>query len=82
MTPRPDDDGWDGYLAAFHAERPGITEAVLGRARSDDGGDPYDWLTDALPDQGVVVDIACGSGPLAARVAAAAGSVSTAARPN
>jgi SAM-dependent methyltransferase len=54
---------WGPYLAAFHAERPGITEAVLGRA----AGDPYGWVLEAVPDTGRVVDVACGSGPLASR---------------
>jgi SAM-dependent methyltransferase len=54
---------WGPYLAGFHAERPGITEAVLGRAT----GDPYGWVLEALPDEGRVVDVACGSGPLAPR---------------
>lgn len=66
--PKPGDGGWDRYLDAFHAERPGITETVLGRALADDGRDPYDWLAGALPDEGVVVDVACGSGPLATRL--------------
>jgi SAM-dependent methyltransferase len=68
VTPPELGDGWNGYLATFHTERPGITEAILGRSRSDDVGDPYDWLIDALPDQGAVVDVACGSGPLATRL--------------
>jgi SAM-dependent methyltransferase len=60
-------DGWDGYLAAFHAERPGVTEDVLADASADDGRNPYGWLAQALPRDGVVVDVACGSGPLASR---------------
>lgn len=64
------DDGWDRYLATFHRERPGITDAVLGCARAADGRDPYDWLADSLPVRGVVVDVACGSGPLVTRLAA------------
>ena len=58
---------WQPYLAGFHAERAGISETVLRRARRADG-DPYDWLRSALPDGGPVVDLACGSGPLAPRV--------------
>lgn len=61
------DGGWDGYLAAFHTERTGITETVLGAASCDDGRDPYEWLAQALPGDGVIVDVGCGSGPLAAR---------------
>src|SRR5918996_4502665 len=63
----PEGNGWAAYLGAFHARWPGITEAVLTRATTDDGDDPYDWLARALPDHGIVVDLACGSGPLAAR---------------
>lgn len=69
MTRQPDDGGWNTYLAAYHTERPGITEAILDHAVSDDGNDPYDWLVQALPDDGVIVDVACGSGPLATRLA-------------
>lgn len=61
------DDRWGDYLAAFHDERAGITEAILGRAAAGDGGDPYDWLADALPADGLIVDVACGSAPLAGR---------------
>lgn len=59
--------GWAAYLARFHAERAGITEAVLGRAR-DGSTDPYTWVVNALQDGGVVLDVACGSGPLADRL--------------
>jgi SAM-dependent methyltransferase len=62
------DGGWDDYLAAFHAERTGITEAVLGAASCDDGRDPYEWLAQAVPGDGVIVDVGCGNGPLATRV--------------
>jgi hypothetical protein len=51
---RVGDDGWGHYLATFHRERPGITEAVLTRARAHDGRDPYDWVAEALPGEGVV----------------------------
>jgi SAM-dependent methyltransferase len=61
------DDRWDDYLASFHGERAGITETILGRACADDGSDPYGWLLDALPADEVIVDVACGSAPLAAR---------------
>jgi SAM-dependent methyltransferase len=60
-VPTPD---WAAYLVRFHAERAGITEAVLSRAR-DGGTDPYAWVADAVPTGGLVVDVACGSGPLA-----------------
>jgi SAM-dependent methyltransferase len=61
-------DEWDDYLAAFHTERPGITDDVLAQATSADDRDPYDWLAEGLPHDGLVVDVACGNGPLAARV--------------
>lgn len=54
---------WDGYLESFHAERPGITEAVLRRARAD-GIDPYDWLAEVVPSRGRVLDLGCGGAPL------------------
>jgi SAM-dependent methyltransferase len=69
VPPADIDDGWDRYLARFHGERPGITDAVLSCARGADGRDAYDWLVDALPARGVVIDAACGSGPLATRLA-------------
>ena len=62
MPPADIHDGWDRYLARFHGERPGITDAVLSCARGADGRDAYDWLVDALPARGVVIDAACGSG--------------------
>lgn len=57
---------WPTYLAAFHAERPGITETVLGGARDEAGLDPYTWAAAAVPDGARVLDLACGSAPLAA----------------
>jgi SAM-dependent methyltransferase len=67
-VPGTSGDRWDGYLAAFHDERPGVTEDVLADASADDGRNPYDWLAQALPRDGLIVDVACGSGPLAPRV--------------
>jgi SAM-dependent methyltransferase len=54
---------WDGYREGFHSARPGITESVLRRAR-DTGTDPYDWLAEAVPPRGRVLDLGCGSAPL------------------
>lgn len=54
---------WDRYLEGFHAERPGITEAVLRQAR-DNGTDPYAWLAEVVPPRGRVLDLGCGSAPL------------------
>jgi SAM-dependent methyltransferase len=56
-------EGWQRYLAGFHAQSPGITEQVLGRAR-DGAWDPYDWVASVAPSPARVVDLACGSGPL------------------
>lgn len=53
---------WDGYIERFHAGRPGVTEALLGRSVDDEDRTAYDWITEALPD-GLVVDVGCGSGP-------------------
>lgn len=52
---------WEGYLAAFHEQRPGITEDVLTHARLD-GVDAYQWLVEAVPPGADVLDLACGSG--------------------
>jgi SAM-dependent methyltransferase len=59
---------WPEYLNGFHADRPGITEAVLSRARHEPTGDPYDWLLAAVPPSGLVLDVACGSAPLRPRL--------------
>jgi SAM-dependent methyltransferase len=56
---------WPAYLADFHRRRPGITETVLARSTWR-GRSPYDWLLEALPPGGPVLDLACGSAPLAA----------------
>lgn len=60
---------WEGYVGAYHDAHPGITEDVLAPARDDQGRDPYDWLLDAVPDAGLVVDLACGNGPVVGRLA-------------
>lgn len=54
---------WAGYVAGFHDARPAVTERVLRRAGSA-VGNPYDWLLAAVPDDGRVLDLACGSAPL------------------
>ncbi|NUP46352.1 MAG: class I SAM-dependent methyltransferase [Catenulispora sp.] len=56
------------FLRAFHQRNPGITEAVLQRA-VDHGITPYRWLADAVPKQGTVLDLACGSAPMRRTVA-------------
>ncbi len=61
------DEPWAAYLDEFHEVHPGITEDVLRQAH-DDGATPYRWLADATPRQPgreeVLLDLACGSGPL------------------
>ncbi|MHB1854990.1 MAG: class I SAM-dependent methyltransferase, partial [Acidimicrobiales bacterium] len=57
-------DHWDEYLEAFHGQRPGVTEEILGRSRAG-GISPYRWLLEALPSSGSILDLACGSAPLA-----------------
>lgn len=54
---------WAGYLAGFHAQRPGITEDLLATAR-DGGVDPYQWAAQAVGSGQRVLDLACGSAPL------------------
>jgi SAM-dependent methyltransferase len=56
---------WRTYLASFHDERAGITEQVLDHARDEAGQTPYDWAAAAVPADALVVDLACGSGPMA-----------------
>jgi SAM-dependent methyltransferase len=53
---------WDRYVERFHADRPGVTEAVLARSVDDGGRTAYDWVGEDLGD-GVVLDVGCGSGP-------------------
>ncbi len=62
------DVGWSGYLDRFHQERAGITETMLGRCRHGEVGTPYDWLLSHTPTEGALVDLACGSTPLYARL--------------
>ncbi len=57
--------GWPDYIAQFHRDRPGITEALLHLSCDEFGDDPYVWLTGALPREGLVLDLGCGSGPTA-----------------
>lgn len=65
---RSRDSTWAGYLERFHAERPGITERILSRCRAG-GLDPYEWCAQPLGGRaGPILDLACGSGPLADRL--------------
>ena len=59
-------DSWDGYVVEYHDANPGITQDVLADAVDGNGRSPYDWLVEAVPPgTSTVVDLACGSGPLA-----------------
>lgn len=59
---------WPDYLAAFHRERAGITDAVLSASRDERGRTPYDWLAAAVPAGGHALDLACGSMPGRGRI--------------
>lgn len=60
---------WKDYIADFHRDRPGATEAVLSRALSGDHS-PYRWLARAVSaDTTIVLDIASGSGPMSRELA-------------
>lgn len=61
---RPD---WPNYVQSFHAERAGITEDVLEHARDSGGATAYDWAAAGVLG-GTVLDIACGSAPMASRL--------------
>ena len=64
-----DEVNWRKYLADFHRDRAGIAEAVLSRALAGDHS-PYRWLARAVSvDAKVVVDLACGSGPMSRELA-------------
>lgn len=77
MGPAAEPD-WPGYLAAFHAERAGITEDVLEHALNDQRRTPYDWAAQALgtalagsssSSPARVLDLACGGAPMSTRLA-------------
>ena len=61
---KPPPRSWSSFLDAFHGERPGVTAEILGRSHAD-GNTPYQWLVDAIPPGGNVIDVACGNAPLA-----------------
>lgn len=54
-------------VAALHEGWPGLTEDLLTPARlpGPGGANPYEWLAAALPSTGLIVDVGCGSAPLA-----------------
>ncbi|MDZ7576910.1 MAG: methyltransferase domain-containing protein [Candidatus Nanopelagicales bacterium] len=56
---------WSAYVADFHRDHPGITEAALRHARHPVHGTAYEWLASAVPDPaGDVLDLASGSCPM------------------
>lgn len=64
-----DPANWTDYLSSFHGERAGITEVVLDHAKDETDRTPYEWAADSVPKKALVVDLACGSAPMAAHVA-------------
>lgn len=66
-----DDADWSGYLADFHANRPGAVEAVLSQSLAGDHT-PYRWLARAISGPvRTVLDLACGSGAMSRELASA-----------
>jgi SAM-dependent methyltransferase len=55
-------------VADLHASRPGITEDLLAPARSASGLSPVEWLLEPLPADPAVLDLCCGSAPVADHV--------------
>ncbi|MGW7358247.1 class I SAM-dependent methyltransferase [Streptomyces sp. NPDC054802] len=56
-----DEYEWRHYLAAYHDDRPGITERFFERADAS----PHVWLAEPLRSAtGTVLDLACGTAPL------------------
>lgn len=55
---------WPEYLCGYHADRPGITERLLGPATDRRQRRPYSWLVEPLSGRpGTILDLACGSAP-------------------
>jgi ubiquinone/menaquinone biosynthesis C-methylase UbiE len=64
-----DEVNWRGYIAEFHRDRAGVVEAVLSRSMGGDHS-PYRWLARAVSaDARLVLDLACGSGPMSRELA-------------
>ena len=53
---------WPRYLGGFHAQHPGITEAVLTECHLA-GVSPYGWLLEGIDGEDRILDIGCGSAP-------------------
>jgi SAM-dependent methyltransferase len=70
MPDAPATGRWAGYLLDYHGAHPGITEELLVEAYDDRRRTPYDWLVEAVPPEATtVLDLGCGSAPLAALLA-------------
>lgn len=64
-----DEVNWRRYLTDFHRDRAGVVEAVLSRSMAGDHS-PYRWLARAVSaDAKLVLDLACGSGPMSRELA-------------
>jgi SAM-dependent methyltransferase len=64
-----DEVNWRRYLTDFHRDRAGVVEAVLSRSMGGDHS-PYRWLARAVSaDAKLVLDLACGSGPMSRELA-------------
>ena len=60
---------WPAFLDRFHRERAGVMEQVLSRTLAGDHS-PYRWLARAVSATArVVLDLACGSGPMSRELA-------------
>ena len=59
---------WVCYLGRYHHRHPGITEEVLCAATDSAGRSPYDWLLEPVAAEGLVLDLGCGSAPVARRL--------------
>lgn len=68
-----------GDVAGLHAVSAGITEDLLAPARSADGRSPLQWLLEPLAAGARVLDLCCGSAPVADGVTAYTGVDSSAA---
>lgn len=56
---------WGTYLKDFHEDNAGVTEEILTRSRDHLGDDAYTWVASAAGADGIVLDVGCGSGPMA-----------------
>lgn len=63
------DQTWRSFLECYHESNAGITEQVLSRALAEGGLTPYSWLGEAIAGRGSVLEVGCGSAPMAAYAA-------------